>query len=1124
MSKRPAFWIVYVLLAALAVWFAVVNFPRAFPIISLDLRMDRGAALRAADDLARRERWGPAGAHREAASFRGDDTLQTFVELAGGGKQAFRRMLDRGLYAAYTWRVRRFREGEKNETLVRFTPAGTPYGFVEKLADDAPGARLDPAAARRIAEDGARSVWHVDLAAFAPVEASQEVKSGRIDHTFVYERRAERLGEGRYRLRLVVSGDRLTQLTHFVKIPEAFSRRYEGMRAVNNAIALVAFVLAIVLYLVVGGGFGVFTQLRQRWLLWRQPLALAVVIALLQGLDVINSWPLAWMHYDTALSGRIFLLERVLASLASFVLPLLYLTLTFMAAEGLTRRAFPHHPQLWRLWSRDAGATVQVLGRTVGGYLFTGIELAYIVGFYLVVSRWLGWWTPSEALVDPDILSTYLPWLSAVAPATHAGVWEECLFRAVPLAGAALIGERTGRRKLWIGCALVFQALVFGGGHANYASEPAYSRLVELVLPAFVWGLIYLRYGLLPTMVMHFVFDLSLFSIPLFTTSSAGARIDQTLIVLCALVPLGAVLFARMRARRWGGLPESLRNRAWTPPPVAGPVAAPAAPVLVAPPLALARIALVAALGLAGLVAWAVMGRDTDAPRLGIGRASAREPAVAALREVGFTPSAKWKVLPTVSADPDTSHEFVWRTSGEAAYDSLLGSYLPPPRWTVRAVTFTGKWNERAEEWMAEVGGSGAVLRARHRLPQDRLGPALDEDSARIIARAAVRERLRLDPLALREISAKSTSLPARRDWTFSWADTASHALRQGQARLSVEIAGREVVDARRFVFVPEDWMRAYTSRQSVLQILSAIRLSMVGAVAMAGVVVAIVLWSRRRYPARIAWILFGVFAAAGVVRLVNNWPAIVARFSTAQPYDLQRATGIVASVVALLLSAAVLALFTGFAHGRALEAQGGGRRAPWWLGVATGCAVAGVVRVLSIAARREVPSWPDYLPAQALVPPLASALAPISGVLGLGAFLLTMFAILHRMTDGWTRQRLALGALLFLVAGLTTPFGSADTVALWVESVVLSGLLAVVAYAIILRFDLTLLPIVAGTIAALSGVRTIQLRPYPGAALGGALELIVAIVVATLWTRALRAGAAAETTTREAGAPSPAE
>ena len=66
---------------------------------------------------------------------------------------------------------------------------GGRIGFVEKLKEDAPGAALDAAAARAIAENGATSRWNVDLAPFALVEQGQERRPcGRIDHTFTYER------------------------------------------------------------------------------------------------------------------------------------------------------------------------------------------------------------------------------------------------------------------------------------------------------------------------------------------------------------------------------------------------------------------------------------------------------------------------------------------------------------------------------------------------------------------------------------------------------------------------------------------------------------------------------------------------------------------------------------------------------------------------------------------------------------------------------------------------------------------------------------------------------------------------------------------------------------------------
>src|SRR5687767_14259046 len=157
--------------------------------------MDRERALARAGELMARDSLGPAG-YRQAASFSLDDEAQTFMELEGGGKDAFTAMLRNGLYSAYTWRVRQFREGETNETTIRFTPEGRPYGFVEKLPEDAPGAALESGAARSIAERGAAR-WDVELSQFTMAEQGQERRSsGRVDHTFAFERNGAAAGEG----------------------------------------------------------------------------------------------------------------------------------------------------------------------------------------------------------------------------------------------------------------------------------------------------------------------------------------------------------------------------------------------------------------------------------------------------------------------------------------------------------------------------------------------------------------------------------------------------------------------------------------------------------------------------------------------------------------------------------------------------------------------------------------------------------------------------------------------------------------------------------------------------------------------------------------------------------------
>src|SRR3954468_21158691 len=173
MLRRPPFWIALVLLSVVSTFIGIRYFPQAFSIVALDITMDRGRALEDARTIATRDRLGPSG-FRQAASFAGDDEAQTFVELEGGGKDAFTRMLRDRVYAAYTWRVRHFKDGETNETTIRFTPDGQPYGFVETLKEDAPGAALDATSARRIAEEAAAARWHADFARFGLVEQGQE--------------------------------------------------------------------------------------------------------------------------------------------------------------------------------------------------------------------------------------------------------------------------------------------------------------------------------------------------------------------------------------------------------------------------------------------------------------------------------------------------------------------------------------------------------------------------------------------------------------------------------------------------------------------------------------------------------------------------------------------------------------------------------------------------------------------------------------------------------------------------------------------------------------------------------------------------------------------------------------
>ena len=1100
MSRKPAFWIICALLSLLATIAASRHFASAFPLVSIDLRMDRGQALEQARALAAQHRLGPAG-YRQAATFGGDEEVQTYVELEAGGKDAFARMIRDGRYAPYTWRVRHFREHDPNETWVRFTPEGVAYGFAERLPETAPGARLAPAEARGVAERGAAS-WHVALSEYALVEQAQEEKPGRrIDHTLVYER-PDRLGDGRFRLRLVVAGDRLVEVTPFVRVPEAFGRRYQQMRSANEAIGFASGIAMLVLYGVGGIVIGLFVLLRQRWVLWRPALAWGLIVSGLQVLATLNEWPLAWLRYDTALATTTFLVQQATAVTAGAVAMTVVFTLSFMAAESLSRRAFPEHPQLWHVWVPSAGASRAVLGRTLGAYLLVAIFFAYEVALYLVASRWLGWWTPSDALVHPDVLATYMPWLSAIAPSVQAGFWEECLFRAVPLAGAALIGDRFGRRRAFIAAAMIVQAIVFGAGHAPYPNQPAYARPVELILPSLLFGALYLRFGLLPGIVLHIAFDVVWFALPLFVSRAPGILIDRTLVVMLALVPLWIVLWRRWQVGRWTELPADLVNGAWHPEPRGETAPAVRSPrVAGAPSPRLGRM-LVGA-GVAGILAAAGLAtrQSQDVQPLHVSRMPAIARATDALRGRGVAVEPPWRILPSVSAMPDETHEFVRTTAGHETYRQLLGTYLPGARWRVRAARFDGDIAARAEEWTVLVEGDGRASRVRHTLAETAAGMALTEDQARALARATAHERFALDPAKLREVSVAPSKLPARTDWLVTFADASRPPLPQGELRLAVAIAGNEVTDAWRFVHVPETWQRQIRDRRTLAGVVNAAGIALLGALVLGFAATTLVAWSRGQSPGRGPLYLFLLLAGARALDFANGWPARLAGFSTAQPFPLQAAQLAVGLLVGATLVPAVVALAGG---GVRLFSTGVyGRRDSARIGVGLGGVACGVLAVATALVRAGgEPVWPSFAGAETILPVAA---APLAAIFSLGArtvVVALVFSAADRISDGWSVHR-AWACALLVGTGLLLGAGAPGARVLpWAAAGLLVGLLLLAAYVLVFRWDLSPLPLSVAVVIAVGALAEGLARPYPGALAG---SIIAAALVLVLGWRGFR-------------------
>ncbi len=685
-----------------------------------------------------------------------------------------------------------------------------------------------------------------------------------------------------------------------------------------------------------------------------------------------------------------------------------FFALSFMAAETLTRAAFGDHPQFWRVWSRGSGSSTAILGRTAGGYLLVSLFFAYDVLLYLVTTRVFGWWSPAEALLHPDVLATYAPWLSAIANSFQAGFWEECLFRAVPLAGAALIGDRFGKRRLFLVIAFIVQAAVFGAGHAPYPNQPSFARPVELIIPSIGFGLLYLYFGLLPGIVLHFTFDVVWFALPVFIAVAPGIWFQQFMIVALTLVPLWVVLWRRLQAGRWTVLAPEDRNAAWVPPPAVERQAA-ASPhrALTLGPRARGAWLIAGGVALLGVLAAVMLSPRKE--MFTVTRAQALEQARQAVAARGVSLGPRWRLLPLVDNGAGAPHEFVSRTAGEArrlelarqlsASVALARAGRDLRRRSRRARGGVGR--ARRSRWCGSAAGAHAArgasrriarrdCRARHRsrgLESATSPRCNDRTGARGFRETVEAESPDgLDVHVRRhDDRAASAGRTANRRQPRGRRNRQRAPLRLRAGRLGAAGTGRrDPIDDRR--------------------ILAGV---IFGGLLLAAAVLGVIVWSRGRYAPVVFVLGAALMLAASLVNAANGYPTILASLSTAQPLPLQLAAVAGVGLVGLTLVAALVGLALGAVPRRLVDMGRLPDRDAILLGIAGGLVAAGVA---GIGTWLRTPPWarlPDIAALNTAIPFVEVATDPIAGFLTRLAVLLAMFIGIDRLTNGWTRWRI---------------------------------------------------------------------------------------------------------------------
>jgi membrane protease YdiL (CAAX protease family) len=1106
-SSRIAILVVSVavLAAATAAWL----FPRALPIVALQQSLTRDIALARADSFFRAHSLAPAGA-RTAVRFEGNDSLRTFVELAGGGHDSLNALVRGNDVAPFAWSVRAFVPGDPREARVQFAPDGRIIGFERKLseADRRPAVSAD--SGQRLAEI-ALDTW-IDNRAdrWKLVTASYETKktSGRIDRTYTFERVDRRIGGAPIRAEVAIAGDTPARVRPFVEIPESFRRRYAEMRSWNELLALLAtlgFLGIAIVGIVVLSRFA-----RERSVRWREPMAVGAVIGGLALAAGINEMPGSWFSYDTAMSPATFQATRVLLAVLFGLTTALLVGFTLAAAEASTRHAFPRHLDWWKLW-RFRG-TREVASRVGGGYAVAAIGFAYVAIFYLVTRTLFGWWVPSELLDDPNQIASPMPWISGIAVSVNAGVWEEALFRALPLSLLSLWIGRRPRRRWWLAAGVVASALIFGFAHANYESWPPYSRGVEIFLDACFWAVLFINFGLIVTVVAHFVYDLVLFGIFAASGSSVEYRVTAAIILLALLAPALAVLWRWARQRGFTPAPEEARFGAWTP--VAEE--APEAPIARRQPGVFTRRArrLAVAAGVAGvIVAVARPPRPTLGPQFTADRQRVLSTADSMLLSHGGNP-AGWRRLAETGTDTlDAWPRFLRQHKLVSEAQRFASTYEPPTWWTVRYIHTTGTAAQRTEEWRVRLWPDGRPLDARHLVADSARRGSADSAALRRIALASL-AREGIDTSKLQESEVKETARPARRDATVTYTDTAVKLPDGAAARAWVQIAGDEPLVARRGVELPEAFLRADRARQTTRMLIGGVSILLLLGLVVTGAIIV-----KRRRPIVVddgtldrkdIFVLIGVLVLLATLSGLNSLPSRLFSYDTTEPWGSFIGTTALGFVLAIPLTLFVLGLWLALGAMRrrvgipmlAGEPSRSASNDMLIAGLGLGGIIYAMTHLDAFIPRGGMPRTPTTMLNEAL--PMLAGIADVpTNALMMVAVAGIPLLVVAGLTPRWSLRALVAAAIVALVGALVWSSGSASDIDPAGVMLVIASV-AVVSIALVVWGSLSAWSWIVAALAyqGLGGLRNVAYGPVWQARGAGALTVLVAFALVALIAR----------------------
>jgi hypothetical protein len=895
---KKVHWIWCLLLASLAgcIFYALQS-EKVFPSASIDLKMTKTEIKQLSDQ------WKIKCGYKEtkgieSTTFAYDDDAKTFLEYELGASKANDLMRD--TIPCWYWTTRYCKPLKQEEFACWLNPTGRLVSFNHSIENDAELPNVSHADAKKMAEDALQNQAQVDLKPYKLVEDGTVEQAHRTDHYFTWEDKSQTFAGARLRCYAYVAGNQLTAVNHYLKIPDAWKRKFAKLRSYNDALEEVATIFYEALQ---AGIFFVFIwAFANGQIKWRFSLIVASVYSIMAVLDSLNSLPASLHEYTTTTPYSGFQVEFALGALWSGVSTFVQIFTLVAAAETVYRLARPSFISLEKSFTKRGAQTLQSLQAMAAGIGTFGIHLGWLILYY-ILGRSFSLWCPLE-VSNSEALSSVVPAFSSLNVGFNASLTEELTYRVL-----GLFAFQRLVKKFWL--ANLLQAAAWAFMHSNYPQEPPYARGLELTVVGTIYGMVLNKFGLLACIFSHSLIDTFLGLGPLFTSGASSLKISAYITLIPYLFALAVPVVLWYREKRFQP-EEEISNLTLSPPKphsFAEEVQHTAHSYSYKPLSTAKRIFLVFLIVVGAATEFCVhipsLAHETNVT---FSREDAIKAATKVLDDRDLRPDNFSAVAYMGSALDLDEFQYVFEKD-RAHMSQLVYNPETPLLWTVRFYKPLS-----GDEYRVMFDAKGKVMEVAITLEEDEEGANLSKEEAL----AKVTEYFHklhpeMEPFVLDDSTEEKRD--KRTDWNFTF-KLPRFKVGAADYKVTIKCIGDQASGFANAWSIPDAWkfQRAIKSwrERIVPNVLYAFEL---------GLIVMVLFWARGVIRASaIPWrpaIMFGFgMAAIVVVKNLNDWPMFFSAYDADAPLETYFIQRIVADLLQAISSFSISTVIAAFGLG----------------------------------------------------------------------------------------------------------------------------------------------------------------------------------------------------------------